>query len=91
MSPENFIYSYFHRIAPIMKFPQKIKPSEIYLKIWPAPKITSQNLAKISKFWWCHLKNWTALIISHNIPVFRGRSGPATSKMELFVKIVNGF
>ena len=92
VSLEKFFCPYYHHIAPIMKFPQKIKASlGIYLKIWPASKMTSWNLAKISKFWWCHLKNWTVLIISHNVAVFRGGSGTATSRTKLFLKIVNGF
>lgn len=51
----------------------------------------AEILAKILKFWWCHLKNRTITIISNNVTVFRGGSAPATSKIELFVKRANGF
>ena len=47
--------------------------------------------AKKSKISLCHLKNWTIPIIRHNAAVFWGGSGPTTSKMKLFVKVVNGF
>ena len=54
---------------------------------YKAVLMSLENLSfpKISRFWLCHLKNWTVRTISHNVAVLRGRSGPAISKMELFV------
>ena len=47
LTPLTFPYYYsfnvtYHHIAPIIKFPRKIKPSlEIHMKIWPASRIMS--------------------------------------------------
>ena len=84
MSLEKSICSYYHHLAHTMRFSRKIKPSlEIHLNIWPTPRIISLKFCGNIEVWLCHLKNWTVRIISHNVEVFRGGYGPATSKMKL--------
>ena len=83
MSLEKFICPYYHHVA-------RFHENETITWKFDLPlESRAEVFAKISKFW-CHLKNWTVPIISNNVAVFRGGSAPATSKMELFVKIVNG-
>ena len=91
MSLEKFIRLYYHHIATIMKFSRKKKkPSlEILLKIWPAPRITSWNFCKNIErsfdgvTWKIEMSLLSASMLQFSEAV--------TSKMELFVKKVNGF
>ena len=87
MSLEKSICPHYHHIVPI-SFHEKYNDHQRFTWKFDLPlESRAEIFAKISKFWLSNMKKWTVPIISHNIGVFKDRSGSATSNIEPFVKV----
>ena len=103
MSLENLTFHYYQKVKVLLKqgsFNRKVRqpllsPYSTYWEVFTKNEtIIRDSLESLT----CPQNHELKLLqkyrsfdyVTYTVPVFRGGSGSATSKMELFVKVVNG-